>query len=1281
MSKERRIFVSCPSGDATRVEAILGELGTRIRKKLWFYRTDCEKGSSWLDEHEGALSSASAFVFFLSRHTPTAWYQRAEVVIAIDLHRRGLAARLLPVYLDGVPPPATMPYGLQLFTAVDGTEGKNRLKAELTRFCDRALTWTKKDLTESRELESRTRSQRDTLRVTLTSIPEPVFLSAISEVERRVDVPDATRADRPTDLRREEILTWATVNHRLDLLARALMQASIPPDRWLATYPALATWPKRTERVADGRDAWLAEFRPGNYQTKTLEKFHAIATALRCAMAAHELPAGAHGLQLVHRTGAFLVIDHDSPPRGLDLVLRFIRGATLAPAVRVGIAWGELRPWRTPFLQHDVVGEGVFRASFAVPDEVVPQAGAALPDNLRIRVDDADCNAFCAVGLGEWLAPRSPRGVAPPGDAAARPTQHDGEVGSTEDPRETEVAAIRNRWFQSPTSGRPDDSRTESSDQREARLPAGPGWWQLRSGEVRTEPSLAVGVRVQHPALRSIGAGQLAKEGAILKELGAVAETHLPALARAVGAQGRPMRPGRDILFERANTGFQLLVFAEPSTVSDVRSWLLTVVMDLAAREPLSDVVVAVAVGHVHRSVVADAPHGSRTVPTTAPLIAELRELVQAPKAVRTGIQLTADAVRYLRLEGHTATAQPHLLLLETIESVLEAEDIQLVVSKWHPDLPRPDFSGGDPGRALLAAMSKRLLSAPCPPSEPHPASALLAVATRDGIWHAVLDSLLVLQIILVWALANQDLEAQSVLAAPPGAAELFRLVCSTLGVVCGDLYLWSPLERTLAYFAACAAAVALLARGYAMVAAQAYRAFMLGRFLPSLPRYLFPVEGREVVERWSLGVRRALARRHGRFRELYRRLGGAACLWLPELGLRGRYQPLLGPGRARPWRTSVPSREEIPAHVRTLWLPIFLLGPVTYSLATAGLFYIAKRIALLKPESGATPYVLLSMVLGSVLSFAMTLRIFRIDLGTLLIRRSALVRQRESLRVAWAYDWFAYTALFMMGLLLALGAMRAGQLEPGTNSTAARICAAVGFIVLFIDGRLCFRPYSRATQLEHELAEAAVGPSQVERHVNSLPATVASKLHTAARLVWRGLRGYAVNASAAPSRQRPPVFSTHPLHGALRQAYNQRGLLRALAGEMGDHHSLVAVKADALAYRCSEAELARAAWFATDQYGRIVTVSLGRASPYAGETESDNTSLRGLVHVEQLYEEGFYAARAVAAVARHAEPGTTLEFHMFGSERFDQRPFRLLIKVYAPDEYVGGYIGVAIPT
>lgn len=118
MARSRRrktnwdFFLAHASPDKPGARALKRELEAKAKVKVFLDSEEIHAGDGWQERLKKALSESSVSVILISQHTPKAWYQQEEVVLAIDLARDEYAAHeIVPVYLRGARKSDT-PYGL-----------------------------------------------------------------------------------------------------------------------------------------------------------------------------------------------------------------------------------------------------------------------------------------------------------------------------------------------------------------------------------------------------------------------------------------------------------------------------------------------------------------------------------------------------------------------------------------------------------------------------------------------------------------------------------------------------------------------------------------------------------------------------------------------------------------------------------------------------------------------------------------------------------------------------------------------------------------------------------------------------------------------------------------------------------------------------------------------------------------------------------------------------------------------------------------------------------------
>jgi len=111
-------FISYASADATAAEQLYDALAG---KRVFFAKRSIRHGEEWDAALAAALHRSRTIVILISSHSTEAFYERAEIARAIGLYRSDKSRfRLVPVYLDGVPPVVDLPFvGLELIQGLD----------------------------------------------------------------------------------------------------------------------------------------------------------------------------------------------------------------------------------------------------------------------------------------------------------------------------------------------------------------------------------------------------------------------------------------------------------------------------------------------------------------------------------------------------------------------------------------------------------------------------------------------------------------------------------------------------------------------------------------------------------------------------------------------------------------------------------------------------------------------------------------------------------------------------------------------------------------------------------------------------------------------------------------------------------------------------------------------------------------------------------------------------------------------------------------------------------
>ena len=107
-------FLAHAAGDTGRAEALYDLLSGQAR--VFLDSRVLRLGDDWDATLSRAQKSSRITVVLVSARTDQAYYQREEIAGAIAMARENQTAhRVVPVYLDGLPPPtANLPYGLRL---------------------------------------------------------------------------------------------------------------------------------------------------------------------------------------------------------------------------------------------------------------------------------------------------------------------------------------------------------------------------------------------------------------------------------------------------------------------------------------------------------------------------------------------------------------------------------------------------------------------------------------------------------------------------------------------------------------------------------------------------------------------------------------------------------------------------------------------------------------------------------------------------------------------------------------------------------------------------------------------------------------------------------------------------------------------------------------------------------------------------------------------------------------------------------------------------------------
>jgi hypothetical protein len=117
-NEEYDFFISHASADTAAAEELYEQLA---QKRVFFARRSIAHGEEFDAALASALSRSRTIVILISRHSHEAFYERAEIARAIGLYRADKTRfRLVPVYLDGVPPIVDLPFiGLETIQGLD----------------------------------------------------------------------------------------------------------------------------------------------------------------------------------------------------------------------------------------------------------------------------------------------------------------------------------------------------------------------------------------------------------------------------------------------------------------------------------------------------------------------------------------------------------------------------------------------------------------------------------------------------------------------------------------------------------------------------------------------------------------------------------------------------------------------------------------------------------------------------------------------------------------------------------------------------------------------------------------------------------------------------------------------------------------------------------------------------------------------------------------------------------------------------------------------------------
>jgi hypothetical protein len=125
-------FIAHASPDKKEAHELRDLLKAEQSRRVFLDSEGLAAGDPWQSRLKQALSQARVTVVLISKHTPEAWYQQEEVVMAIELARAEYVAHtIVPVYLKGALKSHT-PYGLRrLHSLREGAEGMKEVAKQL----------------------------------------------------------------------------------------------------------------------------------------------------------------------------------------------------------------------------------------------------------------------------------------------------------------------------------------------------------------------------------------------------------------------------------------------------------------------------------------------------------------------------------------------------------------------------------------------------------------------------------------------------------------------------------------------------------------------------------------------------------------------------------------------------------------------------------------------------------------------------------------------------------------------------------------------------------------------------------------------------------------------------------------------------------------------------------------------------------------------------------------------------------------------------------------------
>jgi len=1015
---------------------------------------------------------------------------------------------------------------------------------------------------------------------------------------------------------------------------------------------------------------------------ESLLRFAEAVTMLKAVLLRRELEhQGLHvldGLILCQRSSALLLVDRDSPA-GILLAITIIADWMAEVPLVGGLTSGRFQPWLTPFLQRDIGGSAPLRVNLLARDAAARSAstGAGV---IRVRQGDwAD--------VQETMRQVAP-GWEPPAEAGPDPQFSPSWCASA--PIAQVLRRIAHRC-----------PRAADHD--------------LRSLVAASEEVQAIAVQVElHEADELAISDSSPRLGALLLALQEVGEGHLPALLRLLGVasvneggQGDLLQLRRNLVLESTASGFRVIgvgaihgLQRDSSSVEPILDWLATVVAELEARNIPARV--GLATRSVHRMAATHAAHAGYPWIFFGPLLEEVMGAASKAMVTREDSQirlrpcLTARAMEQLWPTGPAALVDREGALLVLPVGALQkvADDMERELRQqlgppeqplWRAVRLDPDFPlhRSNPDARSLAA---RILS----PVYRHLIYGSLSVATKDGLWHAMLEGLLVMLPTCVWAMWTAG------------------VVVGTDGFRLGVFLLLGLLAITAGAWI------------FTFLGSGLFERLIVVRVFPTLERYHFRAGVAECFERYSLRIRLALAQSTPGLRaSALRRESGfwSNLLWWRFVLGRGRtrfslpgaeterWPALRWPlpkGRLRPWEIGLrrtetqtnPVRDplwtrrwlDIPADAR----PPDLREPATISAVAGAISYAlgglltARLWQLVGPATSSAArgavtavFIFIPVLAGALMNRAFYLRLCHINLNMLYLRG---VPPHEHERMFAQHREFTYLSvlnvlLVLIALVIPLGPMLAA-------SGLALYLYATGFVVV-----CSLAPKMGANTVLLILLGAVIwllfscfrGASSGFAWSMLTVGLVLGAVDLA--------RAYAPYRRLDDERQRrleSPLRSPHdqqssraliPAESGVRMVEIYAALVRSALHIIADtgHED---APLNRVRLPISRAALESAAWFVSDQQGNAIVLG----GP--GIREVGFAAQRGRADVRELYEGGPQVSARIGELIQHARAGQIIEVFVYPNSAAGYRriPTRLFVQAIDAEGLATGFLGCAVP-